>query len=287
MSALSYLTAWRPISARIHGLERAATLHASHVVGGKRSPYGAPKDLQRHFSKILQNIIDFQGSFSDQLPPSAKLAISDFLKDGGHQITGNTAGDDLLGRTIIVKLIAFEAEMTYCLESPTEQIRSASEIAFIHLQRLIVVDKEYRKKWQAAHNNHETDCEQLGAVHLLWHGILAFKVDAAGGKTDLVYPEPLGTGIGTAPLGIVLTEWKRTKSDPAKEYATAKTQADLYASGVLAGLELTSHRYLVVVTKDLIVPPTDIIEGPVTYRHINIAVDPQSPSKAAKKLANG
>ena len=287
MSALSYLTAWRPISARIHGLERAATLHASFVSGGKQSPYGVSKDFQRHFFEILQDIIGFQSSFSDQLPPAAKSAISNFLGDGGNQINGNTQGDEVQGRTIIVKLIAFEANLTYCLESPTERVRSAAEIAFMHLQRLIVVDEDYRKKWQAAHDVHETHCEKLGALHLLWHGILAFKVDAEGGKTDLVYQNALQTETGPAPLGIVLTEWKKTDDEPAKAYAIARKQADLYSSGVLAGLELTSHRYLVAVTKYQIEPPADIFEGDVTYRHVNIAVDPRSPSIAARRMAKG
>jgi hypothetical protein len=46
-----------------------------------------------------------------------------------------------------------------------------------------------------------------------------------------------------------------------------------------------SHRYLVVVTKKQIVPPGDLIEGAVTYRHINIAVEPEAPSIAARRLA--
>src|ERR1700722_9028346 len=32
-------------------------------------------------------------------------------------------------------------------------------------------------------------CERLGAVHLLWHGIFAFKVDGSGARTDLIAPE--------------------------------------------------------------------------------------------------
>jgi len=181
--------------------------------------------------------------------------------------------------------VAFEAEMTYCLDSPMERVRSASELAFMHLQRLIVVDEEYRKKWQTAFASHETHCEKLGGVHLLWHGIWAFKADASGGKTDLVYQEPLQTNPVPVALGMVLTEWKRAVSKSDVAFADARQQAAIYSGGVLAGVELATHRYLVAVTEKQIVPPADVVDGGVVYRHINIAVEPQSPSAAAKKLA--
>ncbi len=155
----------------------------------------------------------------------------------------------------------------------------------MHLQRLIVTDGKYRKEWQAAFAHHETHCEKLGAVHLLWHGIWAFKADASGGKTDLVYQEPMESGTAPVALGIVLTEWKRANGNPEAAYADAKDQAELYTGGVLAGVELATHRYLVLVTEKQIKTPPDVVQGAITYRHINIAVDPESPSVAAKRLA--
>lgn len=219
------------------------------------------------------------------LPSAANSAIDRFMADGGKQIRDNSPGDAKLVRTIIVKLVAFESEMTFCLDAPLERVRSASELAFMHLQRLIVADSEYRQKWQAAFADHETHCERLGAVHLLWHGIWAFKADAKGGKTDLVYQEPLQTGSAPVALGMVLTEWKRAENNPEAAYAEAKHQAALYSGGVLSGVELASHRYLVVVTKKQIAYPADLTEGGVIYRHVNIAVDPEAPSVAAKRLA--
>ena len=274
MGALTYQAVWRPISARIHGLEKAAAVHAGFLASHNASPYGADKDLQRHCEDILVGIEQFQRLFRDLLPTAAHSAIDRFVADCGHQIRANTLGDAMLVRTIIVKLVAFEAEMTFCLDSPMERVRSASELAFMHLQRLIVVDDEYRKKWQAAFASHETRCERLGGVHLLWHGIWAFKADASGGKTDLVYQEPLRAGTTPVALGMVLTEWKRSDGKPQAAFDAAKRQAALYSGGVLAGVELVSHRYLVVVTKSQIVPLADVTDGAVIYRHINIAVDP-------------
>jgi hypothetical protein len=90
---------------------------------------------------------------------------------------------------------------------------SGFDSRFQHLQRLIVVDDEARRKWQAAFAKGEVECEKLGAVHLLGHGIWAFKIDARGGRTDLVYQEPAGGLIKEQQYaeGFVLTGWKIAK----------------------------------------------------------------------------
>lgn len=283
MSALTYLISWRPISARIRGLEAASAMHARFLAINSTSPYGAEKTLQRNCEEVRASIEKFQEEFRGQLPAVANIAIDRFAEDGGRQIRENRDGGARLVQTIIVKLIAFEAELTFCLDSQTELVRSAAELAFMHLQRLIVVDEDYRTKWQKAFERHETQCEKLGALHLLWHGVWAFKTEASGGKTDLVYQEPLQIGSAPLALGMVLTEWKRANGDPTDEYAAAKRQAALYSSGVLAGVELVSYRYLIAVTERQITPPADEVEGGVTYRHINIAVKPEPPSIAARK----
>ena len=210
-------------------------MHAGFLAVKNASPYGADKDLQRHCDQLLKSIEQFQQDFRRMLPTAANEAVDKFMSDAGPQIRGNTAGDALLVRTILVKLVAFESEMTYSVDSPTERIRSTSELAFMHLQRLVVVDDEYREKWQAAFTSHETHCERLGAVHLLWHGIWAFKVDAAGGKTDLVYQEPLAIETTPVALGMVLTEWKRADGSPEAAYVEARRQAAGYTGGILAG----------------------------------------------------
>ena len=161
-----------------------------------------------------------------------------------------------------------------------------SERAFVHLQRSIIVDDEIRKKWIIAYKEHETKCERLGALHLLLHGIWAFKVDAIGGKTDLVLNEPLSitTIVENTADALVLTEWKIVKAqdelqDKIKE---AQKQAALYSSGVLGGIEIANYRYLVMVSEERMKMPDDQVKGIVTYRHINIAVNPDTPSVEAR-----
>ena len=126
-------------------------------------------------------------------------------------------------------------------------------------------------------------CEKLGGAHLLLHGIFAFKITAEGERTDLVFQDIAGNLADEKRYadGIVLTEWKIVRSEKEAEnrFADAKTQAERYAKGVLGGSELTGYRYLVVVSGPQVNVPANITEGSVIYRHINIAVQPRTPSK--------
>ena len=83
----------------------------------------------------------------------------------------------------------------------------------------------------------------------------------------------------------MLTEWKLDHGDGVAAFTTARTQAELYRQGVLAGIEMTRYRYAVVVSKHPVSTPADMLIGNVTYRHINVVVDPQLPSREARKNA--
>ena len=50
--------------------------------------------------------------------------------------------------------------------------------------------------------------------------------------------------------------------------------------GSLASIDLAAYRYAVLVPERHLDPIADIQEGDVTYRHINIAVDPEVPSRS-------
>jgi hypothetical protein len=84
---------------------------------------------------------------------------------------------------------------------------------------------------------------------------------------------------------MVLTEWKVVHdSIDADEKATeARRQTNEYASGLLGDLELKRTRYIILVSDRQGVPPPDIEERGVCYRHIWLAVDPDSPSKHARR----
>lgn len=184
-----------------------------------------------------------------------------------------------------MQLMILAAEISHAMTDQSEQIRSAAELGFRHLQQLIAVDDDARRKWRDAFAGAgETGCERLGGVHLLWHGIQAFKAHADGGRTYLAFAEPITTTGEAGVQGLVLTEWKKGKTvDAAKQWAAARRQAGLYAVGALGGVELRRYRFAVFVSEKAVTPPADVVEGEVTYRHVNIAVDPDTPSKAAAK----
>jgi len=77
------------------------------------------------------------------------------------------------------------------------------------------------------------------------------------------------------------TEWKKasTTKDAGKKFEQARLQARRYAQGALAGSELTTYPYAVVISRQQIQTPDDLMEDGVQYRHINIAVDPPIPSR--------
>ena len=80
---------------------------------------------------------------------------------------------------------------------------------------------------------------------------------------------------------LVLTEWKlvHTEAELEQKIKQAHAQANRYASGILAGLELAQYRYLVLVSEPVLDMPPYESEADITYRHINIAVKPNSPSR--------
>ena len=159
------------------------------------------------------------------------------------------------------------------------------------MKRLIAVDSDAGDKWRRAYKERREEvCEELGALHLLWHGIWSFKVHATGARTDLVLAEALTdiARIERSAEGLVLTEWKKAKPDSvaAKKFEEAREQAERYAEGPLVANELRSYRYAVVVSEKDVAVPDDYDDGKgVIYRHVNIAVDPDLPSRPRRTLA--
>jgi hypothetical protein len=169
------------------------------------------------------------------------------------------------------------------------RILSLTERSLIHLNRLIVVDAEQRKKWITAFKKGEAECEKLGAIHLLWHGIWAFKAHSEKERTDLITNERLSASDAYKTAeGLVLTEWKKV-SDPQKVDAIfndAVKQAMVYSSSSVSfpNIELQSTRFIVLVSEDRLENlPSRYSENAVEYYPINIAVNPAVPSKRTKR----
>lgn len=230
----------------------------------------------------------FAGDFARDLAPEAstilkELCLWDVTFAKGAAEKQDYADPESLTRYSI-KLASIKAEVDYLLRDQSLGLKSTTERAFRHLQRLIAVDPDVQSKWSAAFEEGEVKCEKLGAVHLLWHGVFAFKLNAEGQRTDLIFSDPPLVDATRSTLGLVLTEWKmlRNAAYLTKTIEDATRQAARYANEGLADVELRDHRYIVIVSrKPIRLPPDESIKG-VTHRSINIAVDPISPSKGPK-----
>lgn len=285
---MSWAIEWKALSHRIHGLLEAGQFFSQVAsVTGNDSYKGDGIILLEQAGRIFNEIESFARRFSNKIPDRANKTLDQFVTQRGSRFTNSRNTNDLdiaRGLTCLMLLTAFESELSFLLSDMQVHIQRRSERAFVHLQRSIMADPEIRKKWRNAFEKGEVECEKLGAVHLLLHGIWAFKADAAGGRTDLVLGEPLEDTdlVERVAEGLVLTEWKLAQElkDVARQFEEARNQAARYTRETLAGIELLDYRFLVVVTEKGIDELEDLQSNGVVYRRINIAVDPVTPSRA-------
>jgi hypothetical protein len=280
---MSFHDAWRNISARIKGLNEAAKLNA--LIHPNATSTGSTRFLQEQAREVFSELNEFHNRFKDILPIATRTVLerADGLvfkpePSAPVQYNRGTAANDL------IHLQAIESAVTFSLADTDNRVFSTTELALQHLQRSLVVEESLRSRWDVAFERGETYLEQLGAVHLLSHGIFAFKVNAAGARTDLVMPDKDPAEASMYATGLVLTEWKKAdgEKDAAEKFEEARTQARLYASGPLASVELRGTRYAIVVTKNTITHPKDLELDGIRYRHVNIVISQSVPSIEAR-----
>jgi hypothetical protein len=286
---MSWLTEWKAISAQIQGLLEASRFY---IDSARSVSEGATRvtdyykvgkrELLPHIDGICETLTKFRDAHEQSIPIEAAKSLDAMF----NRMQEFSSVDEAFRRVhvMVTLLVSFRAEFEYHLSDTAAVAKRLSERAFIHLQRSIVVDTELRRKWNEVFKRDEPACEKLGAVHLLLHGIWAFKVNAVGERTDLVLNEPIRESslIERTAEALVLTEWKRVLSSKETEAiaAEARQQAARYKVGALGGVELAGHRFIVLVSKEHLTLPEDQSENGVRYQHVNIAVDPRSPSKS-------
>jgi hypothetical protein len=284
---MSYVEQWNAISGRIRALAKTGELYALLHTNDNSDTYSIWRHIGRHCDDIISDLTHFRRDYKEILPPGGYRCLSTFL-EGRREVEIRKNTDQRMTLAGLTLIIALETEMSYLLHGRQEALRARSERAFLHLQRLLAVDDEVRKKWELNLRKGEVECERLGAVHLLWHGIFAYKIDAIGARTDLVFNERLAETYSERGVeGLVLTEWKISdEKSGAKRSREARHQAERYQSGPLLGTELTGYRYAVVVSLNELPRadiPDDFPMGDVVYRHVNIALNPRTPSKFSRQ----
>jgi len=282
---------WQALSARIQGLLDAGVFFYSALQHSSADDQSVRKKiLLRDAQQIFSSLNDYLQSYRSAFPERALASLERFLNQKEiKEFNFNPSGAQIRGRVqfALTSLAAFRSEFSYVISDTQAVALRITERAFVHLQRSIMVNDDIRKNWIAAFDIGETKCEKLGALHLLSHGIWAFKAHGKKGRTDLILDEPLPDSsiIEKASTALVLTEWKIVKNSNELDdkIEEALKQTKLYVTGVLGGIELTNYRYLVMVSEKSTKMPFDFTEGTIAYRHINIPVNPDTPSIEAKK----
>jgi len=208
---MNWYQEWQALSARIKGLLDAGTFfygalqHSSSDDTGVRT-----KILLANAKNIFTSLKDYREKYQSALPEEALESLEKFLLDT-QDFNFNPESILVRGHVqfALTSLAAFQSEFSYIIADTQAVALRITERAFVHLQRSIIADDEMKKKWLHAFE-HETKCEKLGALHLLLHGIWAFKAYAEKGRTDLILNEPLSDTsiIEKSSTALVLTEWK-------------------------------------------------------------------------------
>lgn len=291
--------AWNPLAAKIRGLEAAIQQLSNVEEFFIRLRTVSPAELDPNnlipnmfipaLKQCYSDIVDFCESNSNILHHEVINCLERF-KTAAQFIKNDRLGSrDRI--QVIAAFSALRAELEYYFSDRESQMIKLVERAFSHLRRRIVADLDFAKQWQTSYNDgREDDCEKLGAVHLLQHGIWSFKAHSEHERTDLILGAPLDMQEADRSAdALILTEWKKfddqkykpkeRESQMQKIAESAVKQAKIYSQSSLAGYEIRSIRYIPIVTEDR-VAVNDIDEDGIKYRVINIPVDPESPSKA-------
>lgn len=277
---MQWFDRWGALSRRISGLVEAARLFAGIPEAQALFDNVVGNGLIPEATALQEQLRSFKACYAE-LPADAVQAIDAFLD---QQLDTSMNRGKLHGITYLVLL---QSRLEFAIADTEVFGRSTTELALEHLRRSIIANPTVAAAWRKAFKDGEPACEKLGAAHILGHGIWAFKVSAQGGATDLVFAEPMDEAkANRVARALVLTEWKKaTAKNAAAKAAEAREQASLYTRGVLGGLELKRTRYVVLVTEKEIATPPDDRAGDVTYRHVVVPVNPDTPSVAANALA--
>ena len=278
---MTWLSEWRALAARIEGfsvpgeLVTTARDHSpGHLMGGF---------MLSAADRLLKAVRSFHDRHENDLPEMARLALSQIVIP--TSFPGRSSPTNLLAAAqVAATLRALRVELDHYFADEDLAVRRLVERAFLHLQRSLEADKEFRRRWKRAN---ESKCETLGALHLLAHGIWAFKAHAVGARTDLILKKPLRNDeVGAADVeAFVLTEWKLAdeEDDLCEQIADAHHQLRRYQGGALGGFELSTRRYVVIVSDHDLPLPSDHQDRGILCRHILLNRGDDTPSVSAKR----
>ncbi len=276
--------AWLPISATIAAVADGTRAYLEAQRAANRNSMRLLEPIEASMKAAESRAGHFLGTYGNDAHPALSAVRTRFFGTGNALL--HVDGDRIEGIVNRLGLLALlKAEVDFVLTDVQAHARMITERAFVHLSRTVEVDDSIGERWHAAFNQGETSLEKLGALHLLTFGIWSFKAHTEKARTDLVLGNELRANVvSRAAEGLVLTEWKRCTNvnNQDESWREARAQLKIYAAASLGGVELRDTRYAVVVSRKRLNEVSDLVVEGITYRHINIAIEPQSPSKASK-----
>jgi hypothetical protein len=192
---MNWYQEWQALSSRIHGLLDAGAFFYGAGQNSSADDMSVRKRvLLATAKKIFESLNGFLTMYQSNFPKQALESLQRFLEQPEIKNLNFTPDPGQVRGHVqfaLTSLAAFESEFSYIISDTQVVALRITERAFAHLQRSIVADEEVRNKWLKAFSNGEPACERLGSLHLLFHGVWAFKADAEKGRTDLILNEPL------------------------------------------------------------------------------------------------
>lgn len=269
---MTWIQRWKSISAKISQLQELSRAYFDSINSYGVDHYGiggsqiipAARDIFNEILEVRKN--------HPQLPAQVSLLIGKLEKSfGGHKFTGIPGAGGAL-----VILGIFNSEMGFYLKDHEIMTKDKVRLAFLHLQRTLMIDLEVQKKWQAAFQEGESALERLGATHLLAHGLWAFKPRGATERLDLIFGHDIKSEeVELTGSSLVLTEWKSVKAETLNEKSKeVLSQVRKYGLGGLPGAELKREKYLVMVSENPLEMPPALMDGDIRYLYFNLVINP-------------
>lgn len=280
---------WAAISQDLSAFQEVAQVYLNlYAQWPKKDQYSQKDSIIAQAKRLYDRVRTFSQVNEGFLPATTKQWLDRFVKELDSKEVFTHPATTPLVEDVYFPLTIVKAEVDKFLPREQMAIRSISERAFLHLARLLAVSEPVRMIWKQAFACGEPALERLGAIHLLSHGIWAFKADTIRARTDLILADK---GIDLHEVertgtSLVLTEWKR--AEPERTMGEARTQAlaqtKIYRWGPLAGYELSKRAFLVLVSmRSSQHAQAEFEEEGVVYRCIHLEIEPDAPSVAARK----
>ena len=270
---MTWISRWKNISTQITQIQEVSRSYFDSINSFGVDHYGiGGSSLIPAARDIFAEVVDMKRSFP-MIPSEVNTIIAKLEKNfsSHHKFTGIPGVGGAM-----VHLGIFNSEMNYYLKNNEIIVKDKVKLAFLHLQRTLIVDADVRKKWMMAFKEGEASLEKLGANHLLSHGLWAFNSCEATLKKDLI----LGTAIRADEVQavgacLVLTEWKKINAENVSEKSKqALSDARRHSEEPIAGSELKYEKYLIMVSENLLGAPASIIEDGIRYVFVNLAINP-------------